>query len=481
MSAVGGDEHGEAVDVAAGEHATDVGRSRFLINADFRRLWIVQVVSATGDWLGFFAIVVAAARVGGGTPEAAVSLVMTARVVPGLFLAPFAGVLVDRFDRRRVMMTADIARAVTLASLPFVDQLWQLVVASLILEMFTLLWSPAKEASVPHIVPFDRLTTANSLSMVAAYGTIPIASLLFFGLATVADTVATWPGADVLRADQEALAFYLDSLTFLLSALLIWGIRVPLSPERHQPVETSGRAFDPMATLRELREGWEFIFFNPIVRAVNVALATGLIGGGMLIPLGPVFAEEVLGQDPGDGFAVLQISLGMGVAVGVLSVTVGQKAINKARTFVLSVFGAGISLLLAASMTTLTAASLLVGLLGLFAGAVYVLGFTLLHETVDDEFRGRIFASLYTLVRLCLIMALAVGPALAVVLNGLSTEWFDKEVSVAGVAVFIPGVRLTLWLAALIIVGAGMLAWASVRGELRDDGRPTPTTHEAHT
>jgi dTMP kinase len=330
-------------------------------------------------------------------------------------------------------------------------------------------------------VPFDRLTTANSLSMVAAYGTIPVASLLFFGLATVADTVATWPGADVLRADQEALAFYLDSLTFLLSAFLIWGIKVPLRPERHEPVEASGRAFDPMATLRELREGWEFIFFNPIVRAVNIALATGLIGGGMLIPLGPVFAEEVLGQDPGDGFAVLQISLGMGVAAGVISVTVGQKTINKARTFVLSVFGAGISLLLAASMTTLAAASMLVGLLGLFAGAVYVLGFTLLHETVDDEFRGRIFASLYTLVRLCLIMALAVGPALAVVLNGLSTEWFDKQISVAGVDVFIPGVRLTLWLAALIIVGAGMLAWASVRGELRDDGRPTPTTHEAHT
>jgi len=481
MSAVGGDEHGEAVEVSAGAQAGGTGRSRFLINADFRRLWFVQVVSATGDWLGFFAIVVAAARVGGGTPEAAVSLVMTARVVPGLFLAPFAGVLVDRFDRRRVMMTADIARAITFASLPFVDQLWQLVLASLILELFTLLWAPAKEASVPHIVPFDRLTTANSLSMVAAYGTIPVASLLFFGLATAADTVATWPGAEVLRVEQEALAFYLDSLTFLLSALLIWGIRVPLSPERRQPLPTSARAFDPMATLRELREGWDFIFFNPIVRAVNIALATGLIGGGMLIPLGPVFAEEVLGRDPGEGFAVLQISLGMGVAVGVISVTVGQKTIDKARTFVLSVFGAGISLLLAASMTTLASASMLVSLLGLFAGAVYVLGFTLLHETVDDEFRGRIFASLYTLVRLCLIMALAVGPALAVVLNGLSTKWFDKQISVVGVDVFIPGVRLTLWLAALIIVGAGMLAWASVRGGLRDDGTPSPTTSEAHT
>ncbi len=493
MRSVDGDD-GEAIDVALDgdpvvarddEVVEPTGPradgSRLFINADFRRLWIVQVVSATGDWLGFLAIVVAAARVGGGTPEAAVSLVTSARVIPGLFLAPFAGVLVDRWDRRRVMMTADIARAITLACLPFVDQLWQLVVASLILEMFTLLWSPAKEASVPHIVPFDRLTTANSLSMAAAYGTIPLASLLFFGLAAVGDTAAGWPGAEALRVDQEALAFYLDALTFLFAAFLIWRIRTSLQPERRKTAEPSGRLFDPTATLRELRDGWQFVFFNPVVRSVNIGLATGLVGGGMLIPLGPVFAEEVLGRDPGDGFAVLQISLGLGVAVGVLLVSAGQKSINKARTFVLAVFGAGVSLLLAAAMTTLPAASLLVSLLGLFAGAIYVLGFTLLHETVDDEFRGRIFASLYMLVRLCLIIALAVGPALAVVLNGLSEEWFDKQISIAGIDVFIPGVRLTLMLAALIIMCAGALAWASMRGELRDHGDPSPTTREAKT
>lgn len=458
------------------------GTSRFLINRDFRRLWFVQVVSATGDWLGFFAIVVAAARVGGGTPEAAVSFVMSARIVPGLFLAPLAGVLVDRWDRKRVMIVCDIGRAVTLASLPFVDQLWQLVVASLVLELFTLLWSPAKEASVPHIVPADRLTTANSLSLVAAYGTIPLASLLFFGLAQVADTVAGWPGAENLRADQEALAFYLDALSFLFAATLVSRISIPRPTRVARPEAAEGERVDAMSTLRELREGWRFIFVDPVVRAVNVALATGLIGGGMLIPLGPVFAEEVLGEDPGDGYATLQIALGFGVAIGVLLITLGQKSVHKARAFVIAVFGAGFSLLLAASMTTLLSASLLVAFLGLFAGTIYVLGFTLLHETVADELRGRIFASLYTLVRLCLILALAVGPALAVVLNGLSTEWFDKSISLLGVDVAIPGVRITLWLASLIILGAGGLAWASVRSLLRDDGAPSPsTTSEART
>ncbi|MBT8495058.1 MAG: MFS transporter, partial [Deltaproteobacteria bacterium] len=126
----------DAVEVSEME-ADDESRSlveRVFITRDFMRLWFVQVVSATGDWLGFFAIVVAAARVGGGTPEAAVSFVMTARIVPGLFLAPLAGVLVDRWNRKRVMIVCDLARAATLASLPFVDQLWQLVVASLVLE-----------------------------------------------------------------------------------------------------------------------------------------------------------------------------------------------------------------------------------------------------------------------------------------------------------------------------------------------------------
>ena len=81
--------------------------------------------------------------------------------------------IVDRFDRKRLMVTCDLGRAAVLVTLPFVDTVRGLVFASLVLECFTLLWTPAKEASVPHLVPPDHLTTANSLSLVAAYGTLP--------------------------------------------------------------------------------------------------------------------------------------------------------------------------------------------------------------------------------------------------------------------------------------------------------------------
>ncbi len=102
-------------------------------------------------------------------------------------------------------------------------------------------------------------------------------------------------------------------------------------------------------------------------------------------------------------------------------------------------------------------------ILGVCAGSVYVLGFTLLHESVEDELRGRIFSALYTLVRFCVLVAFAVGPLLSDLLDRLSRRYFDRMISVAGLDVAIPGVRLTLWLAGLIILGAGVLAVMSLR------------------
>lgn len=428
---------------------------------EYLRLWLVQAVGSTGDWLGFLAIGAAATELGGGTPETAVGFVFSVRIIPGLFLAPFMGVLVDRWNRKRVMIVCDLARVGILLMLPFADRVWHLVLASLALEIFTLMWIPAKDSVVPSIVPEEQLTTVNSLQMAATYGTVPIAAGIFIGLGQVADGIADWAIADPLHMDQIGLGFYVDSLTFLFSALMIAAIAIPLRPVEERSHERP--RLNLGATMAELREGWEFMFINPVVRAVCAALGAGLIGGGMLIPLGPIFAEEVLGEDAADGMSILQTALGVGVALGVAVLSASQRKIEQVRVFVLAVFGAGLSLLIAASMTQLWAAASLIGLLGMFAGAIYVLGFTLLQISVDEELRGRIFSAVYTIVRLSLIIAMTVGPFAAALFNGLSEEFFDKRPSVFGWRVFVPGVRFTLWLAALIIIGAGVLARASVR------------------
>ncbi|MCY3633891.1 MAG: MFS transporter [bacterium] len=459
-----------AIDGSSSAAATRV--DRIFGSAQYFRLWIAQVVSATGDWLGFLAIIITAARVGGGIPEASVGLVVTARILPGFFLAPLAGVLVDRWDRRRTMVVCDLGRAATLAWLPFVDFVWQLVLASLILEGFTLLWAPAKEASVPNLVPREKLIGVNSLSLVAGYGTFPLATGLFWGLAELATELEEIDALSFFRIDQESLSFYVDVLTFLTSAFIISRLTLLKSAPAAQPSQLPDDqvlGFRELAlqTFRELREGWSHMFLNPTVRAVNVALATGLIGGGMLVPLGTVFSEDVLNEGT-EGFGTFVTALGVGMAIGVLLLSLGQRRIDKRLVFTASVFGAGFCLFVATSMWTLAGSALLVGGVGMCAGGVYVLGFTLLQENVVDEFRGRIFAGLYTLGRLSILIAFAVGPFLALLLNGLSDKFFDKSVSIAGFDVFIPGVRLTLWLAALIIVGAGFLALTSLRREAED-------------
>ena len=442
--------------------------SRLFGSRQFFRLWIVQVTSATGDWLGFSAIIVLAGRLGGeagaGAGAGAISLVLAARIVPGFFFGPLAGVLVDRWDRKKVMMSCDLGRAVVIACLPFVRGLGELVVASLVLEALTLLWSPAKDASVPKLVPPSHLASANSLSLAAAYGTFPFAALLFALLAAVSGWLGSLGILHSVSPDQMALAFYVDAATFVTSALLVRHLRIGRSRPSSHPDVTARWGLGQ--TLGELREGWQYIFINPTVRAVNVGLATGLVGGGMLIPLGAVYSADVLHAGAA-GYGLFTTALGFGVAVGAAGVAVFQSRLPKERMFTGCLLVAGVALLGAASAGSLAVAALLVGVMGVAVGPVYVVGFVLLQEEVSDDLRGRVFSSLNTLVRLCVLVSMVVGPLLAALLGGLSDRWLGGSMTVSAVHVALPGVRLTLWLAGLIIISAGVLALHSVRAGQR--------------
>lgn len=419
----------------------DLGGPRLLGSSSFFRLWMAQVVSSLGDWIGLVAVLSLAARIGGRSPEAAIGIVMSARMVPGFFFGSVAGVLVDRWDRKRVMVTCDIGRGFVLATLPFITTVAGLFAASLALEVLTLLWTPAKEASVPNIVATSRLTSANSLSMAAAYGTFPIGSLLFASLTKVAEFLGQHAGVlDFLKLNQESLAIYVDVLTFFTSAALIASLALPRSQRR------TGGKIDLGRTFTELKEGWQFIGSSPVVRSVLVGLGTGLIGGGMVAPLGPTFAERVLHAGPA-GFGLLLSGLGVGLAIGVVGVSALQKRIPHARVFPLTGLAGGVSMIAAASMKSLAWSVLFIGFLGVFAGAGYVLGLTLLQSTVADSLRGRIFATYYTLSRLCLLVSLSLAPLAASLLDGVFGS--------------IPGVRVTLWIGGGIVLAAGGLAfWA---------------------
>ena len=140
-----------------------------------------------------------------------------------------------------------------------------------------------------------------------------------------------------------------------------------------------------------------------------IGLGVGLIGAGAMIPLGPSFAKEVL--DGGSAaFGVLMTALGFGAAIGVVTLLWLQGRLPRITVFCFAVIGTGGFLVLAASFSALAPAALMVGGVGACAGTTYVTGFTVLQESVSDEMRGRTFATLYTVVRLCLLISLTISP-----------------------------------------------------------------------
>ncbi|GAC1304819.1 MAG: hypothetical protein NVSMB16_00130 [Acidimicrobiales bacterium] len=433
-----------------------------LFTGPYRRLFKAQVVSSLGDWVGFLAVTSLAARVGKSNADVAVGVVLSARLLPGFFFGAFATGILDRWDRKKVMVTCDIGRGLIVGVLPFVHSVPGLFLASLALELLTLLWTPAKEASVPNLVPVEKLAAANSASLASAYATIVPAAALFPALTVVASALAHVHGLRFFRLSQESLAIYLDVCTFLVSAFLISGLALP----RRTAAE---KLATPPATLsstwRDAKEGWRFIGQTYRVRAVIIGFCTGLIGGGMVVPLGVTFSARVLHKGA-TGFGLLEFSLGLGVAAGVLAISVIQKRISHDRTFTLAVLGAGVSIITAAAMSNLALVMLGIFFLGICAGGVYVLGFTILGASTNDEIRGRIFGVFYTLVRLCLLLAFTLAPLLSGILGSLSSHLYRHvgqrtikgEVGTARFHVALPGARLTLWLGGVIILVAAMTA-----------------------
>lgn len=415
-----------------------------------------------------------------------IGLVLTARFLPGFFLAPLAGVLVDRLDRKKVMVACDLGRAAVLSAMPFVNRIWGLVLVAFLLELLTLMWSPAKDASVPNLVRPGSIATAGSLGLAAAYGTFPLAAGASSGLFKVAEWLSGYSWLHFLRVNNESVLIYFDVLTFVVSAVLISSLHLPHRVRETHPVAGAAAAVSGVAggaqpdridfgkALGEAREGLTFIRTSPVVRAVMVGLGTALMGGGLAIPLGKVFTDRVLGA--GDsGYSLVLLAMGVGAAIGVISVIVLQRRLPRDFMFCSCVLGGGVALLTAASMSALGAAIWCVGAFGLCAGAAFVLGQTILQSDTEDALRGRIFAAFYALIRLALVIPLVFGPFVSAGLDRLSRRVFgdDERVVVAGIHVDLPGVRLTLWLGAIVIVLASFLSFSTLGRRRHRTGRPS--------
>lgn len=422
-----------------------------------------QFVSSLGDWTGLLAIIAIAQKVSGsGT---GIGLVMVARMLPGFVLAPVGGALLDRWNRKVVMVSCDIGRFALLMVLPFWDNLLGLVVLSFLIEILTLLWGPAKDSSVPNIVKDpDQLASANTFGLVAAYGTFLIGAVFFAILAGVSKWLGGLPHLVLFHDQPNLLPIWVDALTFLVSALLISRLRLD------EGERGAVKRVRFSQTRHDIVDGLKFVRSNPLVRGVMIGLAGGLIGGGMIIPLGPLFAHDVLGGG-NSTFGILMIAFGVGAAIGVVTLLMAQRRVPRQAVFTVAVVATGSAMIGTGAVSSLTPAVFLVALLGAGAGCAYITGFTVLQESVSDDMRGRTFSTLYTVVRLCLLLSLTLGPFVSSALGSISKAITDGSVKVGTAHLSLPGPRLALWFGGLVTVLSGAGARRRMRMARRADAQ----------
>lgn len=405
----------------------------------FARLWWASAASSLGDWVTFFATLVLANEIGGST---AVLVPLMSRLVPGLLFGALSGVLADRMDRKKVMVISDVGRGIVVLALIFVTDLVMLAVVSVVLEILTMVRQPAREAAMPTLVEQSELVNANSLSLAAAYGTAPIGSAIWSGLAAI--FVATGPLGIIDTA--TGLAFALDSVTFIISGLIVATMVIP-KPTLH----TNAGGDEPSdwkQPFRDLAEGFSFVTHSPTVRRVVLGMAMALFGGGALLPLGESFANEVLGGGQ-TGFGIVVTALGIGVGLGMLGVAIfSNERTRHDLTYAVGLTITGLAIGLAAFAGTIWGASGWILVAGISTGFTYVMGFTHLHEVVDDTLRGRTFAALFTLVRTAMLVSFALAVLFAEALHGRFDDPFENGVRnvfiLAGILILLTG-ALSLW------------------------------------
>jgi dTMP kinase len=370
----------------------------------FRRLWLALGGSSFGDWLGLLATAALAKNLAGGSYTAenfAIAGVFILRLAPAVLLGPLAGAFADRLDRRWTLVLGDVLRGLLFLTIPLVGTLGWLYTATVLIECLALFWMPAKDATVPNLVPHKRLETANQISLVATYGTAPLAAIVYAGMALVTGTLTDF--VPWFTLDPISVAIYVNAATFIVSGLVILRLDIPPTPGREQTRESS--------VLATIVDGWRFVGRTPVVRGLVIGMLGAFGAAGFVVGLSQTFVQDLgAGQA---GFGVLFGAVFVGLAAGMWLGPRLLEGFSRRRLFGLSLICAGAFLVALALVPHIVAAVLFTTAIGACGGIAWVTGYTLLGLEVDDEVRGRTFAFLQSAARVVLVLVLAAGPAIA--------------------------------------------------------------------
>lgn len=376
-----------------------------LTNKNFFFLWLGQVISNFGDRLNQMALVALVYQRNPGS-EIALAKLISFTIIPVFIVGPIAGAWVDRLNRRRIMIISDILRGILVLSIPLfikANQILLVYLAIFLIFSISRFFIPSKMALIPELVSKDKLLIANTLNDTTHM------------IGNVVGLVAA--GVIVNIAFIGAIGgFYIDSVTFFISAAFIAMIAKPaLSSRVREDIVVTGKALENSirrTVFNEIREGLGYMVKYSDMRFVVYVFFLLMAGIGAISCVIIVFIQSAFGTSTRDlGF------LGMFLVGGLLSgaMLYGKfcQRLPKKKAIHLSFITSGLAIIIFTLVVdqhpNLLLGGMLVGILGLAISPIMVITNTLAHETIPEAVRGRIFSSLEAVIHLAFLVFMFVA------------------------------------------------------------------------
>ncbi|MFB4320094.1 dTMP kinase [Actinomadura sp. 21ATH] len=423
------------------------------VSADkpFRRLWLGLSLSSLGHWLSVPALAALAGTVTAddGLPAQARAIagVLALLALPAVLLGPVAAKLAGRADRRLVMTVADALRFALVASVPLVGALPWTLAAAFLVGCAAVLWMPAVGAVVPELVPEDGVAEARRSVLRGAYGTAPVAAVLFAVLALIAGGV--FDGA----ADRADLPLYVTAVVFLAAAAVTF-------TAGELPARDAATAPSPLKLIFRRRGGQGGD--TPVagaqaagpVRGLGLAGVVAALTAASVVAVARPYANDLGGGDPGFGSVLAGLTLG--TALGLFLGPRMLLPLSRRRVLGLAAVVAALALIPAALVQNLVVVVFLTAFLGVAAGVAWAVGVRL----PDPE--GGSFGFLHAVALVTGLIAVAAVPPLAGLIG-------DHRLSLGGAAYTIGGPGVALLIVAVLSVIAALVAYRRL-----DDRRGIP-------
>jgi len=377
----------------AGAVTTHVSSTAVFKKPDFVLMWLAQLVSTAGSALTDLAAGIYVYSVTGSAFLVGVTLMATA--IPSLVVGLIAGVFVDRWDRRKVMMASNLAQGVVVATIPFLlgVNVALLFVAILVNAGVKQFFDPAYEALIPEIASDDELTAANAFLQIASFGSMGIG----------------FAGAGLLASIDIRLAFWIDALTFVFSAGCIYLMRTRVKMEVPDEDTSVG------SVIANLKTGVRTIWDTPMLRSLFLLGAPAFFATGLWNVLLLPMAITVLGGSEFQ-YGIQEGLTAVGFVLGSLFMARYAERLQIGLWIFVGMMGMGISGILYGLSPSITIAIVWAMVSGFFNSPSAVARQTLLQQNTPRELRGRVFSALFVMRDVIFLAGMA-GAGLADVID----------------------------------------------------------------